>query len=337
MKPNRAASGVEFVGIDDGYADTKLFGSKGGFVIPSRGHAMALLDGVLPSVAKESSCGVYAVHDGFIQIDPTIDGDDTCYDGYHTSSLNAAIIHQALIMGNYGGRSVDLAVGLPFGSYFTPEGVVNEALIAQKIANLRRPISRVDGKELAKIERVNVYAQTVSAYLNQVIDASGGVQMMTGPIGVVDVGGRTTDLIVVLPPKSFDFQRSVSLNIGLMNVHQMLADYLRSELSIDFAPSQVIHLAVKNGRYAHGEKLFDVSSKVAEFKDIVSSSIVAKIKQFWGDGSGLEKVLFVGGGCDALPSIYEAWGGGEIVASPTYANAKGMRKYMRFVDFDRSD
>lgn len=325
---------VPVVGIDDGYADTKIYGA-GGYVIPSRARLMAHGDDVHSSIAGLESRGIYLVHDKYIQVDPAIDGDDTCVDGYHGGPLNAAVIHQALLTAKYSGKTVDVAVGLPFGAYFLADGSVNQPLIDAKIANLRLPISRVDGRPLASIRDLKIYSQTVSAYIHHVVDSSGRVSLPEGPVGIVDLGGRTTDLVVVLPPRGFDFARSTSLSMGLLDVNRLLADFLRDECGVERPQSQWVQFAVRKGMFVNGSVQIDVSDKVAALKAEVSGQIVAKIKQLWGDGSGLEKVLFAGGGCDALPSVHEDWGFGDVVSAPAYANAKGMRKYMRFIDVER--
>ncbi|MFB3077039.1 MAG: plasmid stability protein StbA, partial [Lysobacterales bacterium] len=60
--------------------------------------------------------------------------------------------------------------------------------------------------------------------------------------------------------------------------------------------------------------------------------LYAETRRQLGRGIELDKVLFVGGGAVALADHIADWFPNQLIAErPVFANARGMRKYLKYV------
>lgn len=319
------------IGIDDGYADTKIASSAGCLVIPSRG--VRLLDGQsgVPALQHKGFSATYVVDGERIFVDPTISGDDTRTEGFHTSDLNVALVQHALRAAKFSGQSVVVAAGLPLGSYYDAEGQVNWDLVEAKRSSLLRPVLVEGDGQSCEITDVHVYPQTVSAWIGTVLDSKGRMQQAGGPVAVVDIGGRTTDFAVILPPNRIDPARSASMNLGIVDVHDAVRQHLAG-LGID-APAPLVQIAVRSGSYPNGEQVLDLREVVGRAKHELGERITEAARRLLGAGDELESVLFVGGGYNAMQWVSRAFDNAKPVESPAYANARGMWKYLKYVQY----
>jgi plasmid segregation protein ParM len=318
------------VGVDDGYADTKTAAQSGCIVIPSRARHLA------PAESGAGGLGgaaAYLIDSARIKVDPTIDGESTRFAGYHTSDLNLAIVHHALCKAGLAGAPVALAVGLPLSEFYDTQGHVNGDLLEAKRANLMRKVVAENGSGTAIVETVHVMAQSICAWINHAMDSKGRVASSRRPIGVVDIGGGTMDAVVVLPPNRIDPARSGTRQIGVMDVHALVASEIRGLCRISHVPSQMVQIAVKHGVYVHENEKIDVRKIVVRAKRQVAESILKALRDVMGRVDDLESLLFVGGGYGVMPWVSEPFANAVAVESPAYANARGMYKYLRFVEY----
>ena len=120
MMPDSNAMSPIQVGLDDGYAFTKV----------------ALPDGrliAIPSRARVGKSGVTWIHEGQQRIFEyetegtvysvgTVDGEPTNFEGYPTSGMNRAIVQHALQKAGLTGRSVHAVSGLPVSAFYKKNG-----------------------------------------------------------------------------------------------------------------------------------------------------------------------------------------------------------------------
>lgn len=324
--------GVLHVGVDDGYADTKIASARGCFVFPSRGKRLAAGEAPEVPLVKSAHPGLYLIDGERIQVDAAIGGDDTCNGDFHTSALDVALVHHVLGISGLAGQPVHVAVGLPFGAYFDADGRVNRELVEAKRQSLLRAVSREDGGPLAKIVDVSVFSQSLSAWINYVVDAKGVIRADLPSVGVVDIGGRTTDIVVVQPPNRVDMRHSATFPIGIMDVYRLV----EQALGVRQMPSQLLQLAVTKGIYLEDGRTRDISAIVANAKAAVMGRIEWCIRDTLGDDVSLDSLLFVGGGYCALADIAQRFPRAVAVDSPAYANARGQWKALHFLGEKRN-
>jgi len=322
------------VGLDDGYAFTKLALPDGRLIaVPSRarlGRAkVSWIDSAAPRIFEyETESQAYAVGE--------VDGEPTYFDAYPFSGLNRAIVQHALQQAGLGGQSVHAVSGLPVGSFYQGDGSRREETLARKRASLKLGVDPLDGRLSAAVAFHEVIPEALAAWYDHVISESdGGVQLaaerLQVPIAVVDIGGRTTDYVVVAD-QAVRHSASGSLHCGLLDVKREVAEGIRARFDIETVSERAVEEALQSGQVRLFGKTQDVSVLVKTAQRQVVERLHAETQRQLGRGAELERILFVGGGTVALAEQIHDWFPNQTVAEhPAFANARGMLKYLRYV------
>lgn len=271
---------------------------------------------------------------------------DTRMDGYPLSDLNRVLVNHSLAACGLGDSAVYLITGLPVDQYYK-SGAPNNALIDQKIDSLAKPVQRIGaGPAMALIKKQSVISEAIAAFYDALFHPDGSVDqeieklISRRPVGVVDLGGKTLDIVVVAENVSSVYsERSGTSNIGVLQLLDKVAERIKSEFDLNANPPRpYVEEACRTKKYELFGEDKDVShivdEEVTEYLKLVKNYFVTKVN----DGSDLGAVLFVGGGSaliqsalgpDAFASIYK--GKRLIAKDPEYANARGMWKYGMYV------
>jgi hypothetical protein len=320
------------IGVDDGYADTKIASSAGCLVVPSRGLRLDPGHDGVPAIAHTGLSGTYCVGGERIFVDPTISGLNTYFDDFHTSDLNAAFVHHALRASRFSGKQVVVAASLPLGAYYDANGRVDWDLVEAKRRSLLSPVLPEGGVEPCEIVEAHVFPQGVSAWVGTVLDSKGRMQDARHPVAVIDIGERTTDFVVILPPNRIDPSRTATVKIGISDVHEALRRELLDKHGVS-AVSPLLELVVRSGTYPSGGQLIDLKVAAEKAKRELSAQIANAARAVIGREEHLDAVFFVGGGYSALPWISSEFKKAKHVESPSFANARGMWKYLKYVQY----
>ncbi len=156
-------------------------------------------------------------------------------------------------------------------------------------------------------------------------------QLLSVPMAIVDIGGRTTDFVVV-KDQGIIHGSSGSLQCGMLDVKQQVANGIQERFDLETLGEQLIAQAVdKQVVRLHG-KDYDIASLVKTAKRQVVERIHAETRRQLGLGVELDRILFVGGGTVALAEDIANWFPNQAIAEhPAFANARGMLKYLRYV------
>lgn len=331
------------VAIDDGYAQTKLQGEgpDGGlvrFMMRSSARAGRF---ALMSTSGEASGNAYTTEEGEeFTVSPDVEAESTQFNGFHTSRLNRALVHHALAEAGYGGRDVRLITGLPVGDFFVG-GRKNLAKIEAKRANLLRGIQNTgNGQPLARIIDVQVGCQALAAFVDYWLDETLVERdVPVDRVAVVDIGGRTTDVALILNGDDFDPSRSGTANIGVLDVYAALAELVRAEFGTrDNYPMAMLDRAVRTGQIKLWGKQQDVGKLVATAVAEQGAKIAREVeRRLGGDvesgrggSSDIDSVLFVGGGSALFRGVEAAFPNGVMTEDPEFANARGLLKFARY-------
>ena len=223
------------VGLDDGYAFTKLALPDGRLVaIPSRarlGRAnVTWIDNAEQRIFEyETEDQSFAVGE--------VDGEPTYFDAYPFSGLNRAIVQHGLQQAGLGGHSLHAVSGLPVSSFYLKDGSRREATLAKKRDSLTRAVHPIDGRLPAAIAFHDVIPEALAAWYDHVItESDDGVQLaserLQAPVAVVDIGGRTTDVVVVAD-QAVQHGSSGSLRCGLLDVKREVTEGIRSRFDME--------------------------------------------------------------------------------------------------------
>lgn len=328
------------IGLDDGFAFTKVALPDGRLVaIPSRarlGHGdVTWLNGLAPQLTEYTTDDtVYSVGD--------VDGDPTHFDGYPFSGLNRVIVQHALQSAGLAGASVHAVSGLPVSRFYRQDGQRRQDLITRKTQSLKRPVQPHDGRPSAAIAFHAVMPEALAAWYDQVIiETETGAKLddkrLRRPIAVVDIGGRTTDYVVVAD-QALRHAHSGSLLGGLFDVRHAVAQAIQQRFDLDALSPRTLDAALQQGRIKLFGRDEDVAAIVATARRQLVERIHGETQRLLGRGAELDQILFVGGGALALSDAIADWFPNQQIAPhPAFANARGMRKFLRYVGTDIAD
>ena len=322
------------VGIDDGYAHTKLALPDGRLLVtPSRAQIgrskISWLNQTERRIFEYETDGtLYSVGD--------VDAASTRFEGFACSGMNRAIVQHALQQAGLEGIDVEAVSGLPVSAFYRGSGDRRSSTIADKQHNLLQPVLPKGDAQAVEIVFHRVIPEALAAWYDYVIVEKDGTAQLDQrrvavPIAVVDIGGRTTDTVVVRD-QSILHDSSGSFEFGLLDVKQALAEALQARFDLEHVADRLLVCAVKQQTVRFYGRDYDVSSEVAAAKQELVERLYTETRRQLGSGIELDRVLFVGGGTVALAHHITDWFPNQLIAEqPAFANARGMLKYLRFV------
>lgn len=321
------------VAVDDGYAQTKLVGE-----CPETGRIRKT---ILRSAIRSGRGGLGGFGGGGISLYTTEEGDsftvskdieseNTQFDGFHTSPLNRVLVNHALIDAGYGGRDIRLITGLPVADYFLDDERDAEHIEAKR-RNLLRGVTVGDERPMPRIADVKVGCQAVAAWFDYVLDDDlEQCNDPSGRIAIVDIGGRTTDIAVVIGGNAIDHAKSGTANIGVLDVYSAVSKAIQRSFRIkEQFPIDQIDAAVRTGRFPLWNKEHDVSELVENAVREHESKIAREVERRIGSAANLNSVVFVGGGSNLFRSIAGHFPNGHMPDDPEFSNAAGLLKFLR--------
>ena len=322
------------IGLDDGYAFTKVALSDGRLIaIPSR--ARIGQSGVTWIDRAEQRIFEYETEEATYSVG-AVDGAPTHFEGYPWSGLNRAIVQHALQQAGLTGRSVHAVSGLPVSAFYQQSGEHRQETISRKRDSLRQATRPLSDSLPADIAFHEVIPEALAAWYDYVIVQEGdGVTLdadrVSVPVAIVDIGGRTTDYVVV-KDQGILHAASGSLQCGMLNVKHHVANGIQSTFDLENLSEQRVSQAIENETVRLQGKNYDIGELVEAGKREVVERIHAETRRQLGLGVELDRVLVVGGGAVALAEHIANWFPHQAIAEhPAFANARGMLKYLRYV------
>lgn len=320
------------VGIDDGFACTNLVGNDQELVIRTtirQGmHGVGNMDGM------GSADGAFMVDGNMYTIGDDMDGENTRFDSYPGSALNRVAIHQALLRAGLGGKDVVIATGLPVTSFYDHTGTINMEGVEKKRELLKGKVETVSGEPTANIIDNVVCSEAVAAFLDYVLDMDGNQikdRATKGFVGVVDIGGRTTDCAWICPPNRIDHSHSGTINLGVLDVMDMVNAEMNKVMPIGRCSRPTLERAIRNREWRPCNINRDeaINAIVDNALNVISERISREIERQFGIGAELEKIIFVGGGAALMPQVAAKFPHAFVPEKPEFANARGMYKFLK--------
>lgn len=323
------------VAIDDGYAQTKVYGEKPDGTIGKYHMRSSVRPGRygVGSISGDGFMGLYETEEGPFTASEDVEAESTQFDNFHTSTMNRVLVNHGLVGAGYGGLSVDIITGLPVADFFGADGAKDEEKIALKKANLQKPVQLVSGtSKVAVLNDITVGCQAVAAYIDYALDDDlNEVKDVDGAVAIVDIGGRTTDIATVIGGSRIDHARSGTANIGVLDVYKAVKQGIWTELKIrDDFPINVVDKAVRKGSIKLWGEEQDVSKIVVGVVAEYQAKLAREIERRISTGAAMNAVVFVGGGSALFKDIAKTFRNGHMSDDPEFANARGLYKYVRY-------
>lgn len=330
-KPDSNAEPI-IVGVDDGFAATDVVIMDGAKVvhtlaIPSRARAGVHGTTVIGDEATEGPTPCYETAGVQFTVGEMSDAESARFNDYPFSPMNRVIVHHALRLAGLAGREVRIATGLPL-SMFYKGSEPNKEVIDRKIASLLTPVRSMDDTPVAKIVEHKVYPEGLAAWVDYAVDESGQMRAPKDEsVGIIDIGGRTTDCAVVLPNRRIDHARCGSADIGALNVVEELRVALLKSMGFEF-PGVALEKALRTRTIKKFGKTVDISSEVDAAIAQATDTVLREVNRRLGDAVDLDRILLVGGGAHLFKAVAQRYPNVTTPEHPEFANARGFAKFL---------
>lgn len=327
---------VRFVGVDDGHFGIKVWTEGTGVYIASR-----IAAGTMAELAGSGQDDNWYEDEAgrTFTVSSSLPFMDTRLGSYATSAENHVLIHHALMKAGMGGHDVSIVTGLPVNDYFL-NGQMNADLIDKKISSLAafKVRNRNESIRLARVVQHTVHAEAIAAFYDLAMDDDGGEtevmdQVEDGSIAIVDIGGKTTDVAVVINGgSSIDATRSGSANLGGLSLNAAVEVAIKRDFRFDNLTPTQVDRAVRDGSIRAFGKENDCADIVKHEKGVLAQQIITELRRRVRDGADLEAVYFVGGGAQLLQEeLHHLYPHAVFVPDPQFSNARGMWKAAKYL------
>ncbi|MFG1270557.1 ParM/StbA family protein [Xanthobacter sp. DSM 14520] len=278
-------------------------------------------------------------------------GDNRTQD-YPTSDRNRAVVHHALHLVAPKGARLRIGTTLPYSDFHQPvTGGHNVRLIEAKKANIAKPVRLIDRQSLTDLPlpytvmEHGVYSEGVAAFFDCMLNLEDGALSLNeafcerfgyvSSFAVVDVGGKTTDIVYGTwsgnpqDQPMINIAQSESLRAGVLDA----ADDLENRIKNEFGVRSVVdrEKALADRKVPIYGQLRDIGHLVDAAIKPLATRIREAVYRHAEDGSGLAYVIFVGGGSVLLRQHLEVLFDPGLVyvpEDPRFANARGVLKLM---------
>jgi PRTRC genetic system protein D len=217
---------------------------------------------------------------------------------------------------------VDLLVvtGLPVAFYG------DKATLRQRLSGVHRVTREGRHAQTFKVSDCRVIPQPFGALLAAALDERGRIAdpgLATGSVGVIDVGGKTTNLLSVKRLTEIG-RETESVSVGAWDVVRTVRAFLADRCpNLELRDHQVVDAIIARQVRYYGEWV-DLTPVVDAALEPMAQQVIAQATQLWNGGAGLDAILIAGGGALLLgPCLMAHFHHARIVTDPVFANAEG--------------
>lgn len=234
---------------------------------------------------------------------------------------------------------MDIVTGLPVAYYETGKDDVRDLFTAtHRVEIAGRTPQRIE------VTSCRVIPQPFGTVLSMAFTDTGKVadkSLIDGPVGVIDVGGKTTNILSV---KGFSevSRETTSVPVGAWDIVRAVRDALgRQYPELQDRSDHEIMAAVRNREIYHFGRQIDLSETVTEAVNNMAGTILSTATRLWKTADHLRAVLVSGGGAHWLGQNivrsreFSRHSRVIVVPDPTFANAIGYWKLGVFLQNQR--
>ncbi len=218
-----------------------------------------------------------------------------------------------------------VVTGLPVAFYSADKDALRDRFLGQ-----HRVVREGRRAQTFLVTECRVIPQPFGALLAEALNDQGRIvnqDLATGAVGVIDIGGKTTNLLSVNRLAEIG-RETASINLGAWDVARAVREHLTDYCpSLELRDHQVIDAIVKRRMRYFGTDV-DLGDVIDATLEPMADQVIALATQLWNGAAGLEAILLAGGGALLLkPYLTRAFPHVRAVENPVFANALG---YWRF-------
>lgn len=344
-----ASLDYRYVGVDDGHSCIKIYVGASAdrkdpiqFKMQSRAKIGIANMGDDDTINKELiviDSDTYTVNENMSNFESTQN------DNYPLSNLNKALVYQALRKADVGRKTVSIATGLPVSKFYTTgmQKMMNKDLLLKKKNHLLKMDSVYNKYDQSlnlpqiKVRDHKVFCEANAAYYDVLVDDLGRItevaekyEIYDYGAAVIDIGGRTTDCVVINPGGgSLNSDRSSTLNLGILDLMEELRNDLKAKYNWSFISEASLSRALETGLYGAGANKTDIKDLIEDHKDRLFKRLESFLLTTIGDASDVPAVILVGGGSYILGDIIKTKYPNIIIPDEQeFSNARGFYKIL---------
>jgi len=218
---------------------------------------------------------------------------------------------------------VSIVTGLPV-AFFVADKEKLQAKIMGEYTFTRNGV-----KFSVNVTAVKVVPQPFGTLLDIALDADGDVidaETANGNIGIIDCGGKTTNLLSVKQLGDIS-KETKSADIGGWDIVRALSDYMDNEYpNRNFKDHELAEI-IRTGKFTYFGNKIDVRNKISEIIGPLANEIISKASQYWNGGAAMDKIIVTGGGAHLLgKAILAHFPHAVQHINPVFGNASGYAK-----------
>jgi len=223
---------------------------------------------------------------------------------------------------------LQIVTGLPV-AFYSDKGVVRDRLLGEH--RVQREGRRA---QVLRVTDARVIPQPFGCLLSEALDVQGRIVdngLATGAVGVIDCGGKTTNLLSVNRMAEIGRETS-SVNVGAWDAVRAVRRWLADNCpNLELRDHQVVDAIIARRVRYYGEPV-DLGDVVDAALQPMADQVVAEATQLWNGGAGLDAILVSGGGAHLLGRYIVAhFRHARVVSEPVFANALGYWKFAQRV------
>lgn len=342
------------VGLDDGHDHMKIYLGKNkvtGEPMQFKMHSRAVFG--CENIGDDDKVNherIVIGNDTYTVSESLTNFANTRNDNYPTSPLSKVLVYQALRLAlaqfNIDARNLNITSGLPVNKFYdSATRLKNQTLISAKKENLLAMsdvfniLDQQQNKPQIKIIDHTVLCEASAAYYDFILDDDGKETDQSAELGlyqagaaVLDIGGRTTDCIVLNPQgHNINANRSGTIDVGILEMYDQIRNTLKQREGWSYINESALSEAIITGVYRLGKNSYDITEIIKTAKYSIFKRIEEFIFSTIGDGSDLPAIILAGGGSYSLRDLITAKYKNTVIPEhPEFANARGFYKVLNF-------
>jgi plasmid segregation protein ParM len=242
---------------------------------------------------------------------------------WYSTREYTALYYKALTASSFEDQEMYVVSGLPV-AFYDDRKQLHDMLLGHHTFTTQE--TTVHNYRVAKC---TVIPQPFGTVLAQVLGWTGDIQnaqLAQGAVGVVDCGGKTTNLLHCV--KMSEIARATgSVNAGAWDAVRAMRTLLEVKYpKLELRDHDIIQAMAQGFVKMYGDEV-DILAMTTTVVNPLADQIIAQCTQLWGSGADLDTVLVTGGGALLFGShIENAYQHAVIVDNPVQANAVGYYK-----------